>query len=116
MEAFKDIIVKTMIEVLRVFAIMTKEMEHGRASELTADDTFSVTDGDLETYGKKLLEALMGKKGRIGIALSRMDKLTGQEVAEAIVQIRSAVNRVERGVESARVEISGKLDQAIDGT
>ena len=44
MEALKDIIVKTMIEVLGVFAIMTKEIEQGRASESIPDDTFSVAD------------------------------------------------------------------------
>ena len=40
LEALEDIIVKTMVEVLGVFAIMTKEMEQGRARELIPDDTF----------------------------------------------------------------------------
>ena len=112
LEALKDIIVKSMVEVLRVFAIMTKEMEQGRSSESIPDATLSITDRDLEKYFMKFLKALVGKKDRIGIALSRMDELTGQEVAEAIAQIRNAVNRVEGEV----VEISGKLDQVIDGT
>ena len=98
LEALKDIIVKTMVEVLGVFAIMTKEMEQGRASESIADDTFSVTDRDLETYGKKFLKALMGKNDRIGTALSRMDELTDKEVAEAIAQTLSAVNRVDENL------------------
>ncbi|KAH8978003.1 hypothetical protein EDB86DRAFT_991509 [Lactarius hatsudake] len=34
-EAMRDIIVKIMVEVLEIFAIVTKEMEQGRASEST---------------------------------------------------------------------------------
>jgi hypothetical protein len=119
LEALKDIIVKTMVEVLGVFAIMTKEMEQGRASESIPNDTFSVTDRDLETYGKKFLKALIGKKDPIGAALSRMDELTDKEVAEAIAQIRSAVNRVEHGVEGARTdikEVGGDVHLLIEGT
>ena len=33
MEAMKDIIGKIMVEVLGIFAIVTKEMKQGRASE-----------------------------------------------------------------------------------
>ena len=113
MEAFKDIIVKTMVELLGVFAIMMKEMEQGQTSELITDDTFSVTDRDLEMYGKKFSQALVKKKDRIGTALSRMDKLTDNEVVEAIVQIRSAVKRVEHGVERA---IGGNVLQFNEGT
>jgi hypothetical protein len=116
LEALKDIIMKMMIEVLGVFAVLMKEMEQGRASESIPDDTYSVTDRDLEKYGKKFLKALIGRNDRVKAALSRMDELTDKKVAEAIAQIRSAVNRVEQGVEGARVEISGKLDQVIDGT
>ena len=34
-EAMKDIIVKIMVEMLGIFGIVTKEMNQGRASELT---------------------------------------------------------------------------------
>ena len=34
-EAMKDFIVKIMVEVLGIFGIVTKEMNQGRASELT---------------------------------------------------------------------------------
>jgi hypothetical protein len=37
-EAMKDIIVKIMVEVLGLFAIVTKEIKQGRASELIPDD------------------------------------------------------------------------------
>ncbi len=39
-EAMRDTIVKIMIEVLGIFAIVTKEMKQGRASESTPDDHF----------------------------------------------------------------------------
>ena len=48
-----------------------------------------------------------------------MDELTDKEVAQAIAQIRSAVYRVEHGVEGARKEIKevdGNVLQLIEGT
>ena len=36
-EQMRDIIVKIMVEVLGIFAIVTKEMKQGRASESTLD-------------------------------------------------------------------------------
>ena len=38
-EGMKDIIIKIMVEVLGIFAIVTKEMKQGRASESIPDDT-----------------------------------------------------------------------------
>ena len=35
----KDTIGKVMVEVLGIFAIVTKEMKQGRASELISDDS-----------------------------------------------------------------------------
>ena len=37
-DAMTEMIVKIMVEVLNVFAIATKEMKQGRASELLRDD------------------------------------------------------------------------------
>ena len=39
-ESMKDIMVKIMAEVLDIFAIMTKEIKQGRASESIPDDRF----------------------------------------------------------------------------
>ena len=39
-EATRDIIVKIMVEVLGIFAIVTKEIKQHPASELTPGDTF----------------------------------------------------------------------------
>ena len=39
-EAMREIIVKIMVEVLGIFAIVTKEIKQGRASEPTSDSLF----------------------------------------------------------------------------
>ena len=41
-DAMKDIMIKIMVEVLEVFAIMTKEIKQSRASESILDDIFPV--------------------------------------------------------------------------
>ena len=41
-DAMKDIMVKIMVEVLEIFAIMTKEIKQSRASESILDDRFPV--------------------------------------------------------------------------
>jgi hypothetical protein len=41
-EVMKGIMVKIMVEVLEIFAIMTKEIKQGRASESIPDNRFSV--------------------------------------------------------------------------
>ena len=41
-EAVKDIVVKIMAELLEIFAIMTKEITQGRASELIPENMFPV--------------------------------------------------------------------------
>ena len=105
MEAIKDIIVKMMVEVLGVFTIMMKEMKEGRTSESIPDDTFSVTDRALEKYFKKFITKLKLRKDRIQDALIRMDGLTSQEVATAIAQIRSTVDRSDHGEGRTREDI-----------
>ena len=111
---------KMMAEMLGVFAIMTKEMEQGRASESIPDDTFSVTDRDLETHGKKFLQGLMGKKGRIEAALIRMDELTDKGVVEVITQHRSSFDQLKQRVEGAREEVKhrsplDRLERGLEG-
>ena len=59
MEAMKDIIVKIMVDVLGIFAIVTKELKQGRASGSIANNTFPVTDKDSE----KFLNRLIGRRG-----------------------------------------------------
>jgi hypothetical protein len=116
LDMLKDIIMKMMVKVLGVLATMTKEMEQGQASELIPDDTCSVTDRDLVTYGKKFAKALVGKEESIEATLSRMDGLTGQEVVTVIAQHR--LDQLEQRMEGTWKEVMGldvKVTQHIEG-
>ena len=70
----KDIIVKIMVEVLGIFAVVTKEIKQNPASESTTDDTIPVTDQGLEKFLKKVI----GRRD-VEDALSRLDKLRWEE-------------------------------------
>jgi hypothetical protein len=107
-EAMRDIIVKIMIEVLGLFAIMTKEMKQGRASELTPDSMFPIADRDPEKYLKKLI----GRRD-IEDALSRLDRLTQEEARMATVQVLKVAHRVEHGVETVGGQVKGVGDQVM---
>ena len=96
-EAMKDIMVKIMVEVLDIFAIMTKEIKQGRASESITDYTFPVADQDSERHLKKFFKKLIGKKG-IEDALSKLDRLTREEVDMMIVQILKVTHHIDGGV------------------
>jgi hypothetical protein len=96
-EAMKDIMVKIMVEVLEIFAIMTKEIKQGRTSESIPDDTFPVSDRDPERHLKKFFKKLIGRKG-IEDALSKLDRLTQEEVNMATVQILKVTHHIDGGV------------------
>jgi hypothetical protein len=91
----KDIIVKIMVEVLGLFAIVTKEMKQGRASESITDYMLPIADRDSEKYLKKLI----GRRD-IEDALNRLDRLTQEEARMAIAQVLKVAHRVEHGVET----------------
>jgi hypothetical protein len=117
----KDIIVKVMVEVLRIFGIVTKEMKQGRASKSIPDDTLPVADRDSEKYLKKLI----GRRD-IEDALSRLDRLTQEEARMATAQVLKVAHRVEDGVKAVGEQVKGadikvkeiddKVDVAIEGT
>ena len=106
-EAMKDIIVKIMVEVLGIFAIVTKEMKQGRASELIRDTTLPVADRNSEKYVKKLV----GRKD-IEDALSRLDRLSQEEARMATAQVMKVAHLVKDGVEAVR----NKVNLAVEGT
>ena len=117
-EAMKDIIVEVMVEVLRIFAIMTKEMKQGRASESTPYHTFPVADRGSEKYLKKYLKKLIGRAD-IEDALSKLDRLTQEEVKMATAQILKVAHHIKGGVEAVGVEVKDvgdRVNQAIEGT
>jgi len=108
-EAMKDVIVKIMVEVLGIFAVVTKEMKQGRASESIPDDTFPVADRDSEKYLKKLI----GMKD-IEDALSNLDRLTQEEARMAIVQVLKVAHHVSDGVENVGEQVKG-IDDKVNG-
>ncbi|KAI9438402.1 hypothetical protein BJY52DRAFT_1217459 [Lactarius psammicola] len=88
-EAMKDVITKIMVEVLGILGVMTKEMKQGQA--------------------KKYLKKLVGRRD-IEDALSRLDKLTQQEVQMAIVEVLKVAHHVKDGVET----VGNKVNVAIE--
>jgi hypothetical protein len=117
-EAMKDIMVKIMVEVLEIFAIMTKEIKQGRASKPIPDVMLPVADRDSERHLKKFFKKLIGRKG-IEDALSKLDRLSQEEVNMAAVQILKLAHLIKGGVEAVGVEVKGvgdKVNQLIEGT
>ena len=105
---------KIMVEVLGIFAIVTKELKHGRASELISDDTLHVAHRDSEKYLKKLI----GRKD-IEDALSRLDRLTQEEARMATVQVLKLAHCIRCGMETVgdkMKSLDDKVDLAIEGT
>ncbi|KAI9449924.1 hypothetical protein BJY52DRAFT_212033 [Lactarius psammicola] len=90
-EVMKDVIAKIMVETLGIFGIVTKEMKQGRA--------------------KKYLKKLVGRRD-IEDALSRLDRLTQQEVQMAIVEVLKVAHHVKDRVET----VGNKVNVAIEGT
>ena len=113
-EAMREVIVKLMVEVLGIFAILTKEIKQGRASEPPSDSSSPLADRNPEKYLKKLL-------GRTDIedALGRLDKLTQEEARMAIVEVLQVAHHVEEGVKTVSDNVKNvdeKVNVAIDGT
>jgi hypothetical protein len=112
MEAMKDVIVGTMVEVLGIFAILTKEIEEGRKSESITDRTSSIADRDTVTFLKKYLKRLIGRKDIEG-TLDNLDGLTDAESITAVVQIWRDGHHTRSGVEDANKKLDN-VDEKID--
>ena len=89
-----DVIVKVMVEVLRILGIATREIKQNRASEsIVGDRSRLLAHSSLEKFLKKLV-------GRTDIedALQRLEKVTMEEVkmtaAEALKAIHGVGNQV----------------------
>ncbi|KAF8257369.1 hypothetical protein EI94DRAFT_1709175 [Lactarius quietus] len=104
MEAIKDIIVETMVEVLKIFAFMTKEVKLGKTSGSSPDITFPVTDGDSERLVKSFFKNLIGSDVIKG-ALSKLDRLTQEEGNRLIGHTSNTADRIEGDVGAARGEL-----------
>ena len=111
-----DMILKIMVEVLTILAIATKEVKHGRFSELLSCIPPSFLTGCLEKYFKKL----MGNREIEG-SLERLDKLTQEEARMASVEqlrithsvdnrvrvVGGQVQDVRNDVQDVRVDMQG---------
>ncbi|KAF8266835.1 hypothetical protein EI94DRAFT_1701475 [Lactarius quietus] len=95
MEAIKDIIVEIMVEVLKICAIMTKEIKQGRAKR----------------FFKDFFKTLIGRTD-IKDALAKLDKLTQEEVKMVIAQVWKATDRIEGGLGT----VSDNVNRLIKGT
>ena len=117
-EAMTEIMVKIMVEVLEIFAIVTKEIKQGRASESIPDHAFPVADRDSGKYLKKYFNALIGRTD-IKDALSKLDRLTQDEVKLATAQTLTVVHYIRGEVEVVSKEIKGlgdKVDRFLEST
>ena len=113
-DTMKEIMVNIMAEVLGIFAIVTKEIKQGRASESNPDHAFPIADRDVEKYLNKLI-------GRTDIedALKKLENLTQEELKMAAAQTLKVVHHIRDGMEVVSKEIKGvgdKVNRIIEGT
>ena len=85
-----DVIVKVMVEVLRILGIATKEIKQNRTSELVIGDRL-----DLLTYysSEKFLKRLVGRTD-IEDALLRLENVTMEEAKMAAAESLKAIHGV----------------------
>ena len=121
-EAIRPVIVKIMVEVLGIFAILTKEIKQGKTSQSITDRTSSIADRDTVTYFKRYLKTVIGSAD-ISDALEKLDRLTNEEFMMAVAQIWKVVHGIQGGVEGAtkkigevKDELVRKLDEGRAGT
>ena len=125
--AMTDIITKIMIEVLRIFAIATKEIRRGSASEFPIDCLWISTDLRIEKFLRKLagmadLEAALKKLDRLTqeeawMALAEVLKITNN-VRDNVKVVDSKVERVEKKIEvmgDKVQDIGDKVQVIVDG-
>ena len=109
-----DVIVKIMVEVIKILGIVTKEVGQGRTSMSFLVD-FYLPKIDFRC-AERYLKRLVGRKD-IENALQRLDKLTQEEVrmaaAEALTISRNIDNTV-TDVDKRLEEVDDKV-QGVDG-
>ena len=90
-EAVKDVVVKIMVELLEIFAIMTKEITQGRARELIPENMFPAGHRGIEMSRKDFVKKLF-RSTSIVDALSRLNRL----MQEAVEIMKAAGTEEER--------------------
>ena len=111
-EAIKPVIVNIMVEVLGIFAILTKEIKQGKTSQSITDRTSSVADRDIVTYFKRYLKTVIGRAD-ISDALGKLDRMTNEEFMMAVAQIWKVVHNIQSGVEGATKKIDEAKDELV---
>ncbi|KAF8266834.1 hypothetical protein EI94DRAFT_1732104 [Lactarius quietus] len=96
MEVIKVIIVEIMVEVLKIFAIMTKEIKQRRAKRFFKD------------FFKTLI-----RRTDINDSLNRLDRLTQEEVEMVIAQVWKAIDSIAGGLGTTSGEVNGVSDEHI---
>jgi hypothetical protein len=84
-----DVLVKVMVEILRILAIVTKEIKQSRASESIFGYLSSLAHCSPETFVKKLV----GRKD-IEEALQTLEKVTVEEARMAAAEALRAIHGV----------------------
>ena len=114
-ESMMAVLVKITVEVLGIFAILTKEIKDGkkRKSQSIIDRTSrsSVADKDAVRYLKNYLKSLIGRADISG-TLKKLDRLTNEEFMMAVTEILKSVKCIQSGVEGATRKID-ELDRKI---
>ena len=116
--SIKHVIVEIMVEVLGIFAILTKEIKQGKTSQSITHRTSSVADKNTVTYLKKYLNRLIGRADIEG-ALENLRRLTNEEFKTAVAQIWKVVHHIQSGVDVATKkidELDKKFVEALAGT
>ena len=90
-EAVKDIVVKIMVGLLEIFAIMTKGIKQGRASELIPDNLFPAVDGGTGMSRMDFFKKLFRRTGIVD-SLSRLNRL----IQEAVEIMKAAGTEEEK--------------------
>jgi len=90
-----NVLVKVMVEILRILAIVTKEIEQSRASESIFDYLSSSAHRLPEMFVKKLV----GRRD-IEEALQTLEKVTVEEARMAVAEALKAIHGVGDKVEN----------------
>ena len=100
-----EIIIKIMVEVLRIFGIATKELRRGSTSEFRLGYLSTFTKGRVEKFLRKLA-GIADLEG----ALKKLDRLTQEEARMALTELLRITNNVR---DEVRV-VDGKVESVGD--
>ena len=107
--AMVDIIIKTMVEVISILGIVTKEIRQSRTSMTCLIDITPKVD----LYAEKFLKKLGGKKD-VEDAFLRLDKLTPEEALMAAAETMTVTRDIDDTVKDVEKRLEG-VDSKVQG-